>query len=132
MKLKLTKFAQLALIACVIAGTAVGCRKSPTGVTNLPKPPPGTVGGEGQGGIADSGKVKSGDENTFGGGPTATWDLSNFNADRAALAAYTVHFDFDSSVVKASEKGNVDAVAAALKSDAAAKLLIEGHCDERG
>jgi peptidoglycan-associated lipoprotein len=52
--------------------------------------------------------------------------------DRAALAANTVHFDFDSSVVKKSEKSNVEAAASALKSDASAKLLIEGHCDERG
>src|SRR5262245_60060606 len=54
------------------------------------------------------------------------------NQDRAALAAHTVYFDFDSSVVRGSETSKVDAVAAALKADNAAKLLVEGHCDERG
>src|SRR5213078_2908891 len=67
-----------------------------------------------------------------GGGPTAEFNLADYNEDRGALAAQTVHFDFDSSVVKSSEQSKVVAVASALKSDAAAKLLIEGHCDERG
>ena len=58
--------------------------------------------------------------------------MANYNQDRAALAAYTVHFAFDSSVVKSSDEANVSAVAAALAGDASAKLLIEGHCDERG
>jgi peptidoglycan-associated lipoprotein len=52
--------------------------------------------------------------------------------DRAALAAYTIHFAFDSSAIKSSEQSNLEAVAAALKSDASAKLLIEGNTDERG
>jgi len=54
------------------------------------------------------------------------------NADRAALANYTVHFAFDSAAVKNSEKENIQAVADALSKDSSAKLLIEGHCDERG
>jgi peptidoglycan-associated lipoprotein len=54
------------------------------------------------------------------------------NQDRAALAAYTVHFAFDSALIKASEKPLIEKVAAVLKSDANARLLIEGHCDERG
>jgi len=132
MKIIFTKFAQLSLVAVVILSTAVGCKKSPTGGTTLPKGSAGTVGEGDKSGLAEGEKVKTTDETKFGGGETATWDPANFNADRAALAAYTVHFDFDSSVVKSSEKANVDAVAAALKSDNAAKLLIEGHCDERG
>src|SRR5208337_4658826 len=45
---------------------------------------------------------------------------------------YTIHFAFDSAAIKSSEKSNLESVAAALKSDANAKLLIEGNCDERG
>lgn len=52
--------------------------------------------------------------------------------DRSALAAYTVHFAFDSAAIKSSEQANVQSVASALGSDANAKLLIEGNCDERG
>ena len=54
------------------------------------------------------------------------------NADRAALASHTVYFAFDSAAVKKSEQENLQAVADALSKDSSAKLLIEGHCDERG
>src|SRR5271170_3055225 len=52
--------------------------------------------------------------------------------DRAALAANTVHFAYDSAAVRKSEHSNLEAVASALSADANTKLLIEGHCDERG
>jgi peptidoglycan-associated lipoprotein len=52
--------------------------------------------------------------------------------DPAALAAYTIHFAFDSSVIRSSEKANLQSVASALKNDPSTKLLIEGNCDERG
>jgi peptidoglycan-associated lipoprotein len=71
----------------------------------------------------------------YTGGPidTATgWDPSNMNIDRDKLAAYTVHFKYDSTVVEDSEQANVASVGQALTADPNAKLLIEGHCDERG
>ena len=52
--------------------------------------------------------------------------------DYAALAAYTIHFAFDSAAIKKSEKANLAAVASALKGNVSDKLLIEGNCDERG
>jgi peptidoglycan-associated lipoprotein len=60
------------------------------------------------------------------------WNPTDYVADRAALAAYTVHFAFDSAVVKSGEEDNVKAVAAALTKDPSVKLMIEGNCDERG
>jgi peptidoglycan-associated lipoprotein len=64
---------------------------------------------------------------------TTNWgDIANMNIDREKLAAYTVHFKFDSAVVEDNEQANIASVAEALKADANAKLLIEGHCDERG
>jgi len=68
----------------------------------------------------------------IGGGPTAEWDPSTMNQDREKLAAYTVHFKFDSAVVQDNEQANVANVGQALSSNPDAKLLIEGHCDERG
>ena len=68
-----------------------------------------------------------------GGGQTSTnWDPADMNQDHSALAAYTVHFKFDSAVVQDSEQSNVSSVAQALNSNPNAKLLIEGNCDERG
>jgi len=53
-------------------------------------------------------------------------------AVRAALVSDMVHFTYVWSVVRKSEKANVQSVADALGRDASTKLLIEGHCDERG
>jgi peptidoglycan-associated lipoprotein len=58
--------------------------------------------------------------------------MDDYNQDRAALAANTVHFAFDSAVVKQGEESNIAAVATALGANVSDKLLIEGHCDERG
>jgi peptidoglycan-associated lipoprotein len=52
--------------------------------------------------------------------------------DALALKSETVLFDFDSSVVKASEKLKVAAVAEYLKANAANAVRVEGNCDERG
>ena len=59
-------------------------------------------------------------------------DPSQHTEDTAALAAHVVHFDYDSSVVKGSEKANVEAVASYMKSNSGVGLRIDGHCDERG
>ena len=67
--------------------------------------------------------------------PIATsdsWDPSTMNQNREKLAAYTVHFKFDSAVVQDKEQASIASVGHALTSDPTAKLLIEGHCDERG
>jgi peptidoglycan-associated lipoprotein len=63
--------------------------------------------------------------------PTAPFDIDQYTKDPSALAAYTVHFKFDSAVVQDSEQANLASVAQAL-SDQSLKLLIEGNCDERG
>ncbi len=43
-----------------------------------------------------------------------------------------VYFDFDSARVKPSEVSKIEAVASWMKSNSSAKLVVEGHCDERG
>jgi len=130
--MKLNKAIKLLVLGVSLTFAVAGCTTKHPDVTKLPDRP-GMTGSTGRN-IGESGKVDSGDvaKTELGGGPTAGFNPDDFNQDRAALAAQTVHFDFDSSVVKAAEKSNVEAVAAALKSDSAAKLLIEGHCDERG
>ena len=65
--------------------------------------------------------------------PVANADtFDNMIEDRAALAAYTIHFAYDSAAIKSSEQASLQSVASALSADANAKLLIEGNCDERG
>jgi peptidoglycan-associated lipoprotein len=136
--MKMNKWILPLAIALVATVAATGCKKGPTKITGLPGQRPGQVGGDPRGPetvpsmppvtTEDPNSIKAID-NHFA---TTDFDLSKYDQDRAALAAYTVHFAFDSSVVKSSDESNVSAVAAALTGDASAKLLIEGHCDERG
>ncbi len=68
------------------------------------------------------------------GGGSAT-DLREFDGmlvDASAFAANTILFDYDKSVVRPNEVGKLQPVIAALKASPQNKLLIEGHCDERG
>jgi peptidoglycan-associated lipoprotein len=74
----------------------------------------------------------TGPQTQVGGGQTSDVPVDQMNQDRSKLAAYTVHFKFDSAVVQDGEQANVASVGQALTSDPSAKLLIEGHCDERG
>jgi peptidoglycan-associated lipoprotein len=52
--------------------------------------------------------------------------------DREALAAYTIHFAYDSTAIRKSEQASLQSVAQQLSTDPTTKLLVEGNCDERG
>ena len=52
--------------------------------------------------------------------------------DRDTFLAQMVQFDYDSSAVRPSDLPKVELVAQHLIQNPAHKLLIEGHCDERG
>jgi peptidoglycan-associated lipoprotein len=43
-----------------------------------------------------------------------------------------VHFDFDKSAIRKSEQGKLAAALKVLKADGKRKVVVEGHCDERG
>lgn len=43
-----------------------------------------------------------------------------------------IHFDFDKSFIRPDAKPILEQIAAWMKMNPGAKLLIEGHCDERG
>jgi len=120
-----------------------GCLKSPYHVTQIPN------GGAFTGSTNDfastttpittddsgdsANKLKSSDADLTGG--IAQVDPSNFDnwiANKEALAAYTVHFDYDSSTVKASEESKLTSVAQAMKGATPVAVRVEGNCDERG
>ena len=55
------------------------------------------------------------------------------NAERAAAKGLeTIHFDFDQYVLTDDSKSILVNNAGLLRSAPAVKILIEGHCDERG
>ena len=118
--MKTTKLIHLLAFALAITLAATGCKHKPVGVTPIPPGAGGMVPEVGPGG-------------TVGGG--ATTSLGEFEGmamDRDALAAYTIHFAYDSAAIRHSEQSSLQAVATALKADSSTKLLIEGNCDERG
>ena len=125
-------------LAATLATT--GCKKGPVKTTIIPGHNAPLVGnGDGQGTLPSAGTLGGGETpgtgagTQIGGGPLPdNWTVDMMNPDRAALAAYTVHFAFDSSVVKKTEQASIASVAQALASSPNDKLLIEGNCDERG
>ena len=109
-------------LAVMVAST--GCKHELLGVRTIP---PGA--GPNIVGIGSGNTIPSGEQPI----PLPTnWNPETMNQDRTALAADTVHFAFDSAVMRDSEQKNLKSVALALQSDPSAKLLVEGNCDERG
>ncbi|HEV2328215.1 MAG TPA: OmpA family protein [Verrucomicrobiae bacterium] len=118
-------------IAMAAAIVATGCAHKPVGVTPIPPRPEGYIGDQNpqtmpQQPLANQ-SVTS--QPLAENGP---FDPSKWTPDRNALAANTIHFAFDSAVVRDSETANLQAVAATLNSDKNLNLMVEGNCDERG
>ncbi len=134
--MKPTNYISITLATLVMA-FSVGCKKTDKPNTFLPSIKGGGTTGNGnesetgQGGkIGEEGGVTS----TDGGevGLTGLEDFENMLMDREAFAAQTVYFGFDLSEIEPGDTDNVNAVAEALSSSPQNKVLIEGHCDERG
>jgi peptidoglycan-associated lipoprotein len=130
--MKVSNLSHLVLFALIVSLPAVGCRKKPASLTPLPGaragqvPEPGPAGSIGQDknpqAVPEPTGIPSNNPDSHKG-----WleNAEMFKAD-------TVHFDFDSSVVKSGEKGKVAKVADYLKSSSADAVRVEGNCDERG
>ena len=123
------KLAYSMLLALAVVLTSTGCKHKPYGVTPLPGEPQPNVGNPGMGNTLNS-------EPTGGGSgapiPPMAYNPDNFNHDASTLAAYAIHFKFDSAVIPDSEQGNLQSVAQQLQSNPNDQLLIQGNCDERG
>ena len=133
--MKLIKLSAIMALALAMSFATTGCRKKPYGPTPLPNggktgaPGGGTNPYDNTGGLGEGGTVVSSQEGIPLDG---SWSVDDFNQDPDALAPYTVYFGYDSSSVRSSEESKVQSVASALSSDTQARLLIQGHCDERG
>ena len=134
--MKATKLTYLLVIALALTIVGTGCRKSIVSPTPL-KDRQYRVG---ENPNDSRGISLPGDQPSIISDPidkpqsTKFSNPENFNQDRAQFAANTVHFEYDSSVVKSGERVNLEAVAAFMTSGAnsGVGLLVEGHCDERG
>ena len=134
----MTSLKQVGLVlAALMAATSTGCKTKPKNITPIPG---GNAGVAGSGSLL--GRDSSGTVN--GGGDVVTVDQSgniglsdldefeNMLMDRDALATQTVYFELDRSEIHPDDLDKVEAVAGILAQDAQNKVLIEGHCDERG
>jgi len=135
MKIMKTNMFYSTALALAVAMASTGCKHHPVGVTPIPSPQNGPPSMEGQ--PTTIGQPISPTEPEVTSANTAipenpNWTVDDMRLDRDALAAYTIHFAFDSAVIRDSEQSSLQSVATALQSDPKAKLLIEGNCDERG
>jgi peptidoglycan-associated lipoprotein len=120
-------------LAATLATT--GCKHKAPKVTVIPGSPTGTIPDGGGSGTLPSGPTFNPNDSDVNKGPGSLAGLDEFEGmikDPAALAANTIHFSFDSAVIKKGEQSNISAVAAALSANPSDKVLVEGNCDERG
>jgi len=54
------------------------------------------------------------------------------DVDYSVLSAETIYFDYDSTVIKASERGKLQKIADWLKDNPGKRLMLAGHADIRG
>jgi peptidoglycan-associated lipoprotein len=137
-------------IITVVAVVAIaGCKsQKPVGLTKIPTMTPivktVTVPGPAQP-LGGGNPLPGGNPGGGGTGPTIVEIPqdplnqalgNNFSGndieDRDTFLAQMVHFDYDSSSIKPSDLTKVEIVAQHLLQNPAHKLMVEGHCDERG
>ena len=130
---------------------AGGCKsQKPVGLTSVPAmtpiiktvsvPTPVPSGGNPGGGLPNGGGLPGGGNpggTTIVEIPPGNGDFgNNFNGsqveDRDTFLAQMVHFEYDSSTVRADDMPKVKIVADHLMANPTHALLVEGHCDERG
>ncbi|MFA5689752.1 MAG: peptidoglycan-associated lipoprotein Pal [Kiritimatiellales bacterium] len=103
----------LSLVLAVSALTGCKSNKNPAGLYGL----------DGTGTFTqwdiDQGNVPLGDAHWTGG-----------SEYRGQLQ--TLYFAYDSSQISAGERGKAEAAANYLKQNSSYRLIVEGHCDERG
>jgi len=123
------------VFALAVTLASTGCKHEPTNVTRIPGPAPAIVNNEGGNNTLSGGGTMPPENGVGeqGGGQLA--NLKTFDGmaeDTNTLAPNTIHFAFDSAVIRDSEQANLQAVAQQLAANPSEKLLIQGNCDERG
>ena len=143
--MKISKFSTLLLLAVACSLGVTGCKKTPKSPTPIwgqkaqaPKADGSPSGIENAGPAVPLGAENTratrlpgtgaDGENTLG----PREELGNYFLDRDMFKQQTVYFEFDRFSVKPSEVAKVQSVVSYLKDQPSFKVLVEGHCDERG
>jgi peptidoglycan-associated lipoprotein len=120
-----------------MAATSAGCKTKPKNITPIPGGNAsvggagGLIGRDTSGSLGSGGDVVTVDE-SGNIGLSGLEEFEDMLMDREALAAQTVYFEVDRSEIHPDDLGKVEAVAGILAQNAQNKVMIEGHCDERG
>ena len=130
--MKSKSLSYLLALVMVLTFAGAGCTKNLQKPTPLPSITYKPTGEGPEGGKVPPYNPDEKPEGKEGGFKTADWPIDAFNKDYEAFKNQTVYFDFDSITIKAGELGKVSAVAAVLGGNSNVKLIVEGHCDERG
>jgi peptidoglycan-associated lipoprotein len=132
--MKLSKFVTVLTVGLLLTLVAAGCKRNPKNVTVLP-----ANSGVAGSGVPDTGMsgtlpANPGTEGSGVTGIPANDPGSHLNWPRneSFFEANTVHFAYDSSVVRSEDKSKIAAVADHLKANPGTAVEVEGHCDERG
>lgn len=125
--MKATRFITLIAAALALSYLAAGCR--PQNMEKIPNRPPEPKGSE----VPPYGQLGAPGETN----PTMIAlpeypSHTNWVEHPDILKDQTIHFAFDSSAIRSSEKPKIAAVADYLKNNADAAVRVEGNCDERG
>ncbi len=124
-------------VVAFMAATSTGCKTKPKNITPIPggnasvAGAGGLIGRDNSGTLGNEGDVVTVDE-SGNIGLSGLEEFENMLMDRDALAAQTVYFELDRSEIHPDDLSKVEGVAGILAQNAQNKVLIEGHCDERG
>jgi peptidoglycan-associated lipoprotein len=128
--MKLSAFTKFLVLGLIVTVASSGCRKKPGQITPLPGSRSGNVPEANS--APPLANTPAPDAGVTGFPQTDPNARKDWPRDREMFKSDIVHFEFDSSVVKAGEKSKVSAVADYLKANPMDAVEIEGHCDERG
>ncbi len=129
--MKQSHFFNLLALTLVLSLGVVSCKNPKPGITPIYGKKT-TVGESGPNPPIDAQRPVTPDTNPFGTPLAGMEEFEGMLKDREAFKAFTAYFDYDRYAVKSGEKGKLEAVAKYFRSNREDKLLIEGHCDERG
>src|SRR5215831_75225 len=130
--MNVSKFKYIIYFALIFSISVVGCKKKPRYLTPLPGSRSGQVAEPSSAPPLGPGEKTDVSGLTTGIKSNDPGSHQGWNENTETLKADTVHFDFDSSVVKSGEKPKVAKVADFLKGSSADAVRVEGNCDERG
>lgn len=135
--MKLVQTLRLVALVAAFAVLSTGCKHDPKNITPIKNKAAIPPKGDGPSDLIPPSRGIGGDGVPTGIPTTGieTTNLKEFDGmipDPSFFASETVYFDFDRSLVKSGDKKKVENVATYLKSHREEKVLVEGHCDERG